>query len=573
MLELDSYFNLSIGALVKSRRWTVSRAADHRRLGEATTAMSLRGNPGGAIGLLSGGNHQKVLLARLLVVRLAVLLLDEPTRGVDIDAKKEIWELLEALAADGTAILMASSELPEVLRLSDCILVLADGRVAGEFPAGTPQKRLLRAALPAATQSATLPVAGRRPLEGRYDHDRQLAACRRTPTPRHRTHARRVSAPSTTRLVRRQRGPGLPTSSPTIPAHLIAGDNMRALVLTDWWKLDVEEVEPLEPGAGDVVIDVVATGICGSDIHGYTGENGRRSPGQVMGHETVGRVAHVGADVRDRPDLTVGAAVTVNPVLNCGVCAECRAGQEQSCPTKSVIGVDPTIRSAFADQLTVRASNVVPLPPGVPLELGALVEPLAVGYHALRRGGCSSADTVLVIGGGPIGQACVLAAQRLGAQAVVVSEPDAGRRQLNAGLGAAAVDPTGVEALTDLVTGALGGAPSLVVDAVGSSRTLGSALEVAPLGGRVVLVGMGAQRLDLAAYAISVSERTVIGSFCYSASEFSETALWIAEEPDKLATLVQGRVGVEAGNESFEALAKGESEASKILVFFNGEEH
>ncbi len=172
---------------------------------------------------------------------------------------------------------------------------------------------------------------------------------------------------------------------------------MRALVLSDFWKLTVDDVPDPEAGPGDVLIEVLATGICGSDIHGYTGENGRRVRGQVMGHETVGRVLAVGPDAGS--DLAVGDAVAVNPVLWCGDCRQCAVGREQSCPDKRIIGVAPELRSAFAERMAVPARNAVKLPAGMPVEHGALVEPLAVGYHALVRGACRAGEAVLVLGG------------------------------------------------------------------------------------------------------------------------------------------------------------------------------
>jgi threonine dehydrogenase-like Zn-dependent dehydrogenase len=343
---------------------------------------------------------------------------------------------------------------------------------------------------------------------------------------------------------------------------------MRALVLADFWKLTVDDVPEPSPGPGDVLIEVVATGICGSDIHGYTGENGRRVRGQVMGHETVGRVLAVGPDAGD--DVAVGDAVAVNPVLWCGACRQCELGREQACPNKKVVGVTPELRSAFAERMAVPARNAVTLPAGMPLEHGALVEPLAVGHHALVRGGCSAGEAVLVIGGGPIGQACVLAAQRQGAQRVAVSEPAPHRRELNARLGAAVVDPSATDDVPAAVRAALDGEPTLVIDAVGIPQTLAAAFACAPIGTTVVLVGMGAPTLDVAAYEISTKERSVVGSFCYSAAEFRDTAQWAATAPDALDALIEGRTDLDGGPASFEALARGTAQASKILVFPQG---
>ena len=345
---------------------------------------------------------------------------------------------------------------------------------------------------------------------------------------------------------------------------------MQALVLRGDWDIAVEEREDPRPGPGEVMLEVVATGICGSDIHGYTGENGRRHPGQVMGHETVGRVHSVGLDVgTGASGLSPGSLVTVNPVIACGECPTCRQGAEQACAHRQVIGVAPDIVSAFAQYLVAPARNVVPLAEALPEEYGALVEPLAVGYHAALRGSCSDGDRVLVVGGGPIGQACAIAAQRLGVERVVVSEPTASRRDVVAALGATPVDPTAVQ-LDEAVSDVLGEPATLVLDAVGTSRTLDDALTASALGSRVVLVGMGAPKVELAAYAVSTEERTIVGSFSYSAQDFRDTARWVGGVPEQLHQLVDGRVDLRGAPQAFRELGEGTSTASKVLVFPHG---
>ncbi|MGW5362222.1 zinc-dependent alcohol dehydrogenase [Actinopolymorpha pittospori] len=342
---------------------------------------------------------------------------------------------------------------------------------------------------------------------------------------------------------------------------------MRALVFRGPWDLAVEDRPDPTAGPGEVLIGVLSTGICGSDLHGYTGENGRRFPGQVMGHETVGRIVALGAGVEESAGLTEGAVVTVHPVLACGTCPACQAGQDHRCPTKQIIGVAPSISSAFADLMVVPAANVVPLPDSMPADYGALVEPLAVGYHALTRGGCGPDDRVLIVGGGPIGQACALAAARLGAKGIVVSEPHPGRRALLEDIGLATLDPTQVP-LADALAGVGGtGSPSLVVDAVGSSRSLADALAVCDEGERVVLVGMHEPQVSIQAYAVSIAERSLVGSYCYSGADFRTTAEWVASGPQELGRLVEGRVSLADAPEAFRALANGEDGSSKVLVF------
>ncbi|GAA2759179.1 alcohol dehydrogenase catalytic domain-containing protein [Actinopolymorpha rutila] len=341
---------------------------------------------------------------------------------------------------------------------------------------------------------------------------------------------------------------------------------MRALVFRGPWDLAVEERPDPVAGPGEVVVGVVSTGICGSDLHGYTGENGRRFPGQVMGHETVGRVVAVGPDVPGSARLAEGALVTVHPVLACGSCDACRSGQDHHCPTRQIIGVAPAISAAFAELMVVPAANVIAMPEDMPAEYGALVEPLAVGYHAMTRGRCGPDDNVLVVGGGPIGQACALAARRLGAGRVTVSEPHPGRRALLADIGLTAVDPAAAPLADTLAETGVAG-PSLVVDAVGSSRSLGDALAVAAEGERVVLVGMHEPQVSLAAYAVSIAERSIVGSYCYSREDFASTAAWVADGPAELARLVEGRVSLADAPSAFRALAEGKDGSSKVLVF------
>ncbi len=335
---------------------------------------------------------------------------------------------------------------------------------------------------------------------------------------------------------------------------------MKALVFEGPHHITVQERPDPEPGPGEIALSVIATGICGSDLHGYTGENGRRFAGQVMGHETVGRVAALGADVAAPP---VGSLVTVNPVIACGQCPACLAKCEQRCPTRRVIGVDPSISSAFAERMVVPARNVVILPLDLPADLGALVEPLSVGYHAARRGGVTGGSAVLVIGGGPIGQAAALGARRLGAD-VVVSELAPSRAELVRQLGFPVLDPAGD--LAAQVERALGRLPEIVIDAVAINPTLAQALTVSGVGATIVMVGMGSPRIELAAFTISTEERTVVGSFCYGSVEFADTAQWVAEHADELSPLIDGSVDIDGAAKAFADLADGTSTASKIVV-------
>lgn len=341
---------------------------------------------------------------------------------------------------------------------------------------------------------------------------------------------------------------------------------MRALVMEDFHRIQVAELPRPAPGHGEVLLRIAATGICGSDVHGFTGDNGRRFPGQVMGHESAGTIAELGAGV-DSDTYPVGASATFNPVIVPEAELAEYAGREQHAPGKTVIGVDPAYRSSFADYVVVPARNVVLLDPELPVQLGALIEPLAVSVHAVRNGGAAPGQRALVVGGGPIGQSVVIALRMAGLEDIVLSEPDAGRRELCASLGAQVIGPDD-GSVNEQVRERLSAPADLAIDAVGISPTIGDALATTRLGGTVVLVGMGSPRLELPAFAISTEERTVTGSFTYTAQDFADATAWVGGHAAMVEPLVSRVVTPEQAPEAFAALASGSGTPGKILVDF-----
>lgn len=346
--------------------------------------------------------------------------------------------------------------------------------------------------------------------------------------------------------------------------------NVRALVLHDFGEMRVENRETPAPGLDEILIRTAATGICGSDVHGYTGENGRRVPRQVMGHESVGHIADLGVGTAEL-GLRVGQPVTFNPVVVPPDQAAVFAGREQHCPDKTVIGVAPEIAAAFADYIVVPARNVVALPESMPIEYGALVEPLAVALHAVRRVLTPTDRRALVVGGGPIGQSVVLALGVEGVEGidkVVVSEVDRARRALIERLGATAIDPK-VGPIGDSLM-SLGGPFEVAIDAVGNTASLRDALAATAPGGRVCLVGMGSPALQLEAFKISTDERSIAGSFTYSAQDFRDAAAFAASADPRLAELISRTIGPEDADAAFRALGSGDLPAGKVLVRFDG---
>lgn len=342
---------------------------------------------------------------------------------------------------------------------------------------------------------------------------------------------------------------------------------MRALVLEKFGQLVVGDRPNPVPGDNEAVIGVVATGICGSDVHGFTGENGRRHPGQVMGHETVGRVVALGSAV---VGLTIGQPVTVNPVVLPAAARKEYAGREQHCPDKYVIGVRPDLDAAFADLLLCPSDNVIPLSPDTPILLGALIEPLAVAIHAISRVEPQEGEKILIIGGGPIGQSIALALILSTGVKPLVAELDPARRELLEALGARTLDPQAA-GFSGMVSRILGGAADVVIDAVGVNDTLTQAFNSSRLGSRICLVGMGSPELTIDAFRISIDERQILGSFTYSDDDFRYAARLIAKEPERASLLISRTIEPDEAHSAFEQATNATAPPGKTLVRFRSD--
>lgn len=297
---------------------------------------------------------------------------------------------------------------------------------------------------------------------------------------------------------------------------------MRALVWHAARDLRLEEVtEPDEPGPGEAIVSVSYCGICGTDLaeyasgpvmirtdpHPLTGAQ----PPMVLGHELSGTVAAVGPDVVDVP---VGQRVTVDPCWRCDRCYWCVRGDYHICKRGGSVGLASD--GGLAPSVRVPAAGLVPLPDAVTDRTAALVEPLAVGLHAVRRARMEPGDAVLVLGFGPIGAAVTMAARAAGAAAVYVSEPTEQRRRLAMELGATdAFDPNTVDARREayLRTGRVG--PDIVFECTGAPALLSYAIDAARRGGRVVLVGIGHGAAEVTPQRLVPYEREVIGSLGY----------------------------------------------------------
>lgn len=256
--------------------------------------------------------------------------------------------------------------------------------------------------------------------------------------------------------------------------------------------LTIEQVPDPRIGVSDLLIEIKCCGICGSDLHmaDVHGREGGMKPlpaGTVMGHEFSGEVVDVGREVTTR--WKVGDRVTALPFIGCGHCQPCLSGMGHRCATVRYCGLGD-LPGAYAQYMRIGAAEALRLPPGVDWRLGALVEPLAVGLHALHVARIAPGERVLIMGAGPIGLAAALWARYYGAQHVVVSDRVPARLELAARMGATATVNASVEDVVGSCKRAAGGRADVILECIGLPGTQQLAMDYAPTNGRIVIVGV-----------------------------------------------------------------------------------
>ena len=328
---------------------------------------------------------------------------------------------------------------------------------------------------------------------------------------------------------------------------------MRAAIWSSEGTLSVEERPVPEPKPGWVRVRVAAVGICGTDLHFFSG--GFPSPkGLLPGHEVGGTIDAIGDGVTG---VEVGTAVAVEPLSGCGVCVQCATGDDNRCAKRTLYGV--TGRGGMADYMTIPANRVYPLGAGLDPHDGALAEPLAVCVRGVRLGGIQPGDRVAILGAGTIGLVSVLAARAAGASEVHVSARHESQRRLAASFGAMELDPS-----------KLGTFDAVIETVGGSADTLSDAVHLARPGGVVVALGVFEKPVQFDAFDLCTREIRVAGSNCYGHAgarrDFDIALGLLREHRDALRTLVTHTFALESVNDAFATAADKSTGSIKVRI-------
>ena len=329
----------------------------------------------------------------------------------------------------------------------------------------------------------------------------------------------------------------------------------------------IETVPDPTPEADQVLVQVEAAGICGSDLHGYHHQPDKPLSPRIGGHELAGQIVDIGKDVAEHK---AGERVAIEPISPCNNCPECYNGYYNICANLRHAG------GGFAEFMVARTSNAYVLPDSVSAEGGALAEVYAVAVHAVNRAMVSPGDRVAIIGSGPVGLTIAQVADIAGATSIaVLGKPDAPVQIAQKAVDAVPINVDKIDAVDAIMDWSSGRGADVVFEAVGGkANTLEQATQIAAKRGRVCMVGGHGAPLTFSERFARSRELTIIWSFCYGRrggkTEFQIAIDLLAAGKLDPSSLVTHRFNLNEIIQAF-AVAAGRDEhgSVKVLVMPN----
>jgi len=336
---------------------------------------------------------------------------------------------------------------------------------------------------------------------------------------------------------------------------------LKAAVLIGQGTFAVDDVPMPSADPGYVVLRVKYCGICGSDLHAAI--SGQLPTNTIMGHEFAGEIVRIGQGVEG---WKVGDHVTSIPMMPCGQCEACQRQAYFECAflLLATIGLGQ-IPGAFAQYVRVHPAMLFSIPPGVGFREAALNEPLAVAVHAVRIAQITADTRVAIIGAGPIGLLALQCAKEAGTSAIYVIESAAARAAVAAELGAdKVIDPNQSDVLNEILQ-LTGRGADVVLECAGAPNTLQQAIDMVKPGGRVILVGVSPEPVEIVPLILIAKQVSVQGLLGYEADDFRQAMRLLEQGKIDATRLVTDIVPLDGVQEAFQSLANPEKQI-KVLV-------
>jgi 2-desacetyl-2-hydroxyethyl bacteriochlorophyllide A dehydrogenase len=312
--------------------------------------------------------------------------------------------------------------------------------------------------------------------------------------------------------------------------------------------------------AGEVLVRVRYAGICGTDLLIHSGKHPRVVPPRVLGHEIFGTVAEAPPPLNAA--WKAGMRVAVYPLISCGRCAPCREGNAHVCEKLGLIGIDTD--GGIAEYVKAVPEQIVAVPDAVSDEQAALIEPLSVAVHVVRRSGFRPGDTTLVMGGGPIGNLVAQVLRASGARAIILTEVKTRRRALAEKLQLTTVNPV-EEDLRDAVR-RLTGEPFVdrVFEASGAAAAYRDAVAICKVRGEIVLVGLPKAPPEVDILNLVFKEIRTTGARVYTLKDYQAAIVLLERGAVNVAPLVTDQLALADVERGFQKMRDADS-SLKIL--------
>lgn len=325
-------------------------------------------------------------------------------------------------------------------------------------------------------------------------------------------------------------------------------------------KILYRNVEKPVPEAHEVLLKIARIGICGSDVHVFTGKHPLVSFPLVQGHEFSGYIEAVGADVTDFQTETL---VTVEPAIGCGSCKKCQAGLFAQCEKLLFIG--GALTGAGSEYFNVDARYVVPMPENASPEDAAMVEPLAVAVHSVRKVPALTGQGVLILGGGTIGNLTAQVVKIYGADPIILVDKIPFRNTLAQHIGCLTLEPS--PELEQQVREILQGEqPSIAFECVGSAAPLNTCIRMVERGGYIIVVGVYEEAPQTEMVLVQDKELQMIGSLMYTWDDFQEAVTLIKEGKVNLKLLQTHHFPFEQWEDAYALLLNHPEQAVKVMI-------
>jgi len=337
---------------------------------------------------------------------------------------------------------------------------------------------------------------------------------------------------------------------------------MIQVILSQPQKIEIREVPKPVPAAGQVLLRIKRIGICGSDIHAYYGKHPYIQCPVVQGHEFSAEVADLGPGVTQ---FQVGDRVTVRPQLTCGQCYQCRHGNYHICQSLKVIGCQA--EGAAQEFLAVPQELVVKLPDSIDYDLGAMVEPLAVGVHAAGRLSEIKGGNFLILGAGPIGNLTAQAVKALGAGSVMITDISEIRLEIARRCGIDFAINNSRQNLAEEIKKHFGEAkPEAILECVGSEKTIDLAINLARKGSEIIVVGVFEEKPKVDFGLIQDRELRVIGSLMYKKEDYDTAIRLIESKKVHLEPLLSRHFSLKEYSEAYKYIELNREKTMKVLI-------